>query len=50
MAPSISTEIDIAAPPNAVWAVLTDFDRYNEWNPFIVKLSGDKQGRSISEV
>ncbi|KAL9135287.1 MAG: hypothetical protein Q9175_003523 [Cornicularia normoerica] len=45
MAPSISTGIDIAAPPIAVWAVLTDYDRYPEWNPFLVKMSGDKKGR-----
>jgi len=47
MAPSISTEIDIAAPPNKVWAVLTDYDRYAEWNPFLVKIYGDKEGRSF---
>ena len=45
--PSISTEIDIAAPPNEVWAVLTDYERYPEWNPFMVKLSGAKEGRSF---
>ncbi|KAL9613401.1 MAG: hypothetical protein Q9167_002049 [Letrouitia subvulpina] len=42
MAPSISTEIDIAAPPSAVWTTLTDFDHYPEWNPFMVKASGSK--------
>ena len=47
MAPSVFTEIDVAAGPNAVWAVLTDYDRYPEWNPFLVKISGDKQGGSF---
>jgi len=28
--------IDIDAPPEHVWAVMTDFSRYHEWNPFIV--------------
>jgi hypothetical protein len=28
--------LDIAAPPATVWAVLTDLDRYPEWNPFVV--------------
>ena len=30
----LSTHIDIDAPPEHVWDVLTDFDRYHEWNPF----------------
>lgn len=44
MAPSISTEIEIAAPPATIWAVLTDYERYPEWNPFLTKISGDKEG------
>ena len=30
-----------------VWAVLTDYDRYPDWNPSVVKMSGDKEGRSF---
>lgn len=30
----ILTTVDIDAAPARVWAVLTDFDRYDEWNPF----------------
>lgn len=37
----LRTEIEIEAPPARVWAVLTDFDRYPEWNPFIGGVSGD---------
>ncbi|TKJ18356.1 SRPBCC domain-containing protein [Blastococcus sp. CCUG 61487] len=36
----LSTEIDIAAPPHAVWAVLTDLPAHAEWNPFITAASG----------
>ena len=28
-------------PPERVWAVLTDFDSYPKWNPFIHSISGD---------
>ena len=31
----IEYSIDIAAPPQAVWDVLTDVDAYTEWNPFL---------------
>jgi hypothetical protein len=33
-------EIEIAAPPKAVWAVLTDTERYAEWNPTQVEVRG----------
>lgn len=37
----IRTEIEIEAPPEIVWGVLTDFSRYAEWNPFIVGIQGE---------
>ena len=39
----IRTEADIAAPPQRVWAVLTDFASYEQWNPFITALEGEPQ-------
>jgi hypothetical protein len=36
----IETEIDIPAPPLAVWQVLTDGPAYPDWNPFIRAMSG----------
>lgn len=36
----IDTEVFIAAPPERVWAVLTDFAAYPQWNPFIESIEG----------
>ncbi len=36
----ISTEIEIAATPEQVWSILTDFSAYPQWNPFIRSISG----------
>jgi len=37
---SIRTEIVIDAPPERVWAALTSFDGYREWNPCIRRIGG----------
>ena len=37
---SIKTEIVINAPKERVWGVLTDFEAYPNWNPFIVSIKG----------
>ncbi len=37
----LRTEIDISAPPEVVWDVLTDLGRHEEWNPFMVEASGE---------
>lgn len=37
---TIETETMIAASPEEVWAVLTDFDAYPNWNPFICRIEG----------
>jgi hypothetical protein len=36
----ISADVHIAAQPQAVWAILTDFGSYQSWNPFIVQAQG----------
>ena len=37
----LRTEIEIGAPPEAVWTVLADFPRHSEWNPFIRSITGE---------
>jgi hypothetical protein len=36
----LQTEIDIAATPDRVWSILTDFSAYPDWNPFIRSIRG----------
>ena len=36
----LRSEIEIEAPTERVWGVLTDFAAYPEWNPFIRRVSG----------
>lgn len=36
----IRTEIDIRAPVEKVWDLLTDFKNFELWNPFIRKIEG----------
>ena len=35
------TEIEINAPVERVWGILTDFARFPEWNPFIRQARGE---------
>ena len=37
---TIEHAVDIEATPATVWQLLTDTDRYKDWNPFIPRLSG----------
>ena len=36
----LCTEIEIRATPDKVWQVLTNLDKYPEWNPFIHRATG----------
>ncbi|MCE5265389.1 MAG: SRPBCC domain-containing protein [Deltaproteobacteria bacterium] len=36
----LESEIDIAATPERVWSILTDFSAYPGWNPFIRSIRG----------
>jgi hypothetical protein len=39
---TIETEITINAAPAKVWSVLTNFEEFPRWNPFIKSIEGDK--------
>lgn len=39
----LHTTIDIEAPPEVVWEILTDLDAYSDWNPFIVSAKGEPE-------
>lgn len=46
---SLHTEIEINAPVNIVWKILTDFQSYPDWNPFIRSFDSDPEpGRQFS--
>ena len=40
MALELRTQIMIKAKPEKVWEVLMDFEKYAEWNPFILSIMG----------
>lgn len=49
MSVEIETEIQINTAPEQVWTILTDFDNYPNWNPFITSLTGSvKVGNKIT--
>ncbi len=44
----LRTEIEIQSTPEKVWRILTDLDKYPEWNPFIHHAVGKpKAGESV---
>jgi hypothetical protein len=47
---NLQTEISIDSPSDRVWATLTDFPNYPNWNPFIKKISGKVEVGNNIEV
>ena len=37
----LHTEIEIAAPVEHVWKILTDFAQFPTWNPFVTQAKGE---------
>ncbi|MCK5633360.1 SRPBCC domain-containing protein [bacterium] len=46
----IFTGIEINAPVEKVWAVLTNFEEYPKWNPFIKLVDGEIKEGSVFKV
>ena len=46
----IRTEIGIAASPERVWEILTDFPAYGDWNPFVRSVKGEAKKGAQLEV
>lgn len=44
----VLTEIEISSSPEKVWRILVDFEKYDQWNPFIRRIVGQaKESRKI---
>jgi hypothetical protein len=46
----LHTDIDIAAAPELVWVILTDFESYPRWNPFIRHIHGKPEAGGTLRV
>jgi hypothetical protein len=47
----LKTEVILKAPKEKVWEILTDTEKYSEWNPFIISVKGEmKHGAKITNV
>lgn len=46
----VHTQIEINASPERVWKIVTDFERYNQWNPFINRVIGQAKEGSRIEI
>lgn len=44
----IFTEVTVEAPPETVWSVLTEFDRYGEWNPALAVEGRPEEGERLT--
>ncbi len=47
---TIVHEVEIASPAEDVWAVLTDFASYGDWNPYVLSISGEATPGAVLDV
>ncbi|XVH30473.1 SRPBCC family protein [Haloferacaceae archaeon DSL9] len=40
MTTTVETAVRIDAPPGIVWGIVTEFESYSEWNPFVTRVTG----------
>lgn len=50
MKKDIYTEIEINASAEKVWKILTDFEKFPAWNPFVIKVLGKPQTGERLEI
>lgn len=50
MTKEIRTEVEIDASARKVWEVIANFAKYEEWNPFIRKVSGEAREGAKLEI
>ena len=43
-----ATTIDIQAPPEEVWAVMSDVDRWSDWTPTVTSVVRKDKGRPLT--
>jgi hypothetical protein len=47
---NVEAKVDIAAPPERLWSVVSDLDSFSAWNPFMTKASGQLREGSRLEI
>lgn len=49
---TLHTEIVINASVERIWSILTDFEKYHEWNPFVQYINGELElgGKLVAEL
>ena len=50
MKKDIRTEIEINASAEKVWQILSDFESFPKWNPFVVKVLGEPKVDGILKI